>query len=54
MQTAFEGYCRDLATAAQQWNELMKTDLAALNEELAKQKIGAAPAATLPVPSCTK
>jgi photosystem II stability/assembly factor-like uncharacterized protein len=54
MQTAFEGYCRDLATAAQQWNELMKTDLATLNDELAKQKIGAAPAATLPVPSCTR
>ena len=54
MQTAYEGYCRDLATAAQQWNELMKTDLAALNEELAKQKVGAAPAATLPVPSCTQ
>jgi hypothetical protein len=54
MQTAYEGYCRDLATAAQQWNELMKTDLASLNQELAKQKIGATQSATLPVPSCTQ
>ena len=43
-----------LATAAQQWNELMKTDLANLNLELEKQKIGAAPASMLPVPSCTR
>jgi len=52
MQAAYEGYCRDLATAAQGWNELMKTDLANLNGELAKQNLGAVPAAPLPVPSC--
>ncbi len=52
MQTAYENYCRDLATAAQQWNELMKTDLTNLNGELVKQKVGAVAAAPVPVPSC--
>ncbi|MBZ5620300.1 MAG: hypothetical protein LAQ69_16465 [Acidobacteriia bacterium] len=52
MQAAYEGYCRDLATAAQGWNELMKTDLANLNGELAKQNLGAVPAAPLTIPSC--
>jgi len=52
MQTAYEGYCRDLATAAQSWNELMKTDLANLNGELAKQNLSAVPPAPLPVPTC--
>ncbi len=52
MQTAYEGYCRELATAAENWNELMKTDLSKLNGELVKQKVGVVPAATLPVPAC--
>ncbi len=52
MQTAYQAYCRDLATAAQTWNELMKTDLANLNGELEKQKVGSLSPAPLPVPSC--
>ena len=52
MQTAYEGYCREMATAAQSWNELMKTDLANLNGELVKQNVGAVPPAALPVPAC--
>jgi hypothetical protein len=40
MQAAYEGYCRDWFTAVQRWNELMKTDLANLNGELAKQNLG--------------
>jgi hypothetical protein len=36
-ETAYEGSCGELATAAKGWNELMKTDLANLNEELVKQ-----------------
>jgi photosystem II stability/assembly factor-like uncharacterized protein len=52
MQSAYEGYCRDLATAAQNWNELMKTDLSNLNGELVKQNLAAVAAAPLPVPSC--
>jgi hypothetical protein len=52
MQTAYEGYCRELATAAQSWNDLMKTDLVNLNGELAKQNLAAVPPAPLAVPSC--
>lgn len=52
MQTAYERYCRDLTTAVQGWNELMKADLSNLNGELAKQSVGAVPSSTLPVPSC--
>jgi len=52
MQSAYDTYCRDLATAAQGWNELMKTQLANLNGELAKQKVSAVPGAVLPVPPC--
>ncbi|MDR3700199.1 MAG: hypothetical protein P4L56_11220 [Candidatus Sulfopaludibacter sp.] len=52
MQSAYESYCHELATAAQSWNELMKADLANLNGELAKQSLGAVPAAPVAVPSC--
>jgi hypothetical protein len=52
MQTAFETYCRDLATATQNWNVLMKTDLSNLNGELTKRKVGALAPAPLPVPAC--
>lgn len=52
MQTAYESYCRELATAAESWNTLMKTDLANLNGELEKAKIGAIAAVALPVPAC--
>jgi hypothetical protein len=52
MQTAYEGYCRDLATAAEHWNELMKADLSNLNSALAGTKVGSISAAPLPVPSC--
>jgi hypothetical protein len=40
------------AGTEQSWNELIKTDLAALNGELAKQNMGAVSAAPLPIPSC--
>ena len=52
MQTAYEEYCRDLTTAVQNWNELIKGDLAGLNGELAKQNVGPLPASVLAVPSC--
>ena len=52
MQTAYENYCKELATAAQSWNELMKTDLANLNGELAKQGLSPVAAAPVAVPSC--
>ena len=52
MQTAFESYCKDLTTAVQGWNDLMKTDLANLNGELEKQKVAALQPAPLPPPVC--
>jgi len=52
MQTAFDTYCKDLATAAESWNQLMKTDLANLNGELEKQKVGTIAAAPVAVPQC--
>jgi hypothetical protein len=52
MATAYEGYCKELASAAQSWNELMKTDLANLNGALAKQDVGAVAGVTLTGPSC--
>jgi hypothetical protein len=52
MQTAYEGYCKDLTTAVESWNKLMKDDLANLNGELEKHKGGAISAAILPVPEC--
>ena len=51
MNTAYEGYCHDLATAVQRWNELMKTDLANLNGELAKQNLSPVAATPLTAPA---
>jgi len=39
MQAAYEEYCKDLTTTATSWNELLKTDLASLNDQLTKQKL---------------
>jgi hypothetical protein len=52
MQSAYEGYCKDLTTAVQGWNELIKTDLAKLNGVLAQQKLSPLGAEALPVPVC--
>jgi photosystem II stability/assembly factor-like uncharacterized protein len=52
METAYQGSCAELATAAKQWNELMKTDLANLNGELAKQGLSPLAAAPVPIPVC--
>lgn len=52
MQSAYEGSCADLTTAAKQWNELMKTDLTNLNGELAKQGLSPLAAAQVPLPAC--
>jgi hypothetical protein len=52
METAYEGYCKDLVTAVESWNQLMKTDLQNLNGELEKHKVGAISAAPLAVPEC--
>jgi photosystem II stability/assembly factor-like uncharacterized protein len=52
MQSAYEGYCKELTTAAQSWNELIKNDLPGLNGELAKQNVGALGASPVTVPAC--
>jgi hypothetical protein len=52
MQSAYEGYCAELTTAAKNWNELMKTDLANLNGVLAKQGLQPLTAAPVPAPVC--
>ncbi|HEY2015479.1 MAG TPA: hypothetical protein VGH38_18365, partial [Bryobacteraceae bacterium] len=52
MQTAYEDYCRDLTAAATSWNELIRTDLPAVNAELSKQRLAPLPAAPLAMPSC--
>ncbi|HUK18952.1 MAG TPA: hypothetical protein VLW65_21175 [Bryobacteraceae bacterium] len=52
MQTAYEGYCRELAAVTQSWNDLIKVDLAAANGELAKQGLSTLAAAALEAPAC--
>jgi hypothetical protein len=52
MDTAYHGSCTQLETAAKQWNELMKTDLANLNGELAKQGLSAITGVPAAVPVC--
>jgi hypothetical protein len=53
MDTAVKSSCADLATAAKQWNELMKTDLASLNGELVKQGLSAVTEVQVEVPVCS-
>jgi photosystem II stability/assembly factor-like uncharacterized protein len=38
MQTAYHDYCQDLSKVAQQWSDLMKQDLSAVNTQLTQQK----------------
>ena len=45
MQGAFSDYCRDLTAATTSWNELVTTELPALNQQLSAQKLSALPAA---------
>jgi hypothetical protein len=52
MQTAYEEHCKELTSAVTSWNEMMKTDLANLNGELAKAGLSPVGAATLPMPAC--
>ncbi len=52
MQAAYEGYCKDLITAVQSWNELIRTDLGKLNGLLSQQKLSALRGEALPVPAC--
>ena len=52
MQSAYEGYCRELATAAQGWNDLMKADLTSANSELVKAGLSPLAGAAVAAPEC--
>ncbi|HKE26420.1 MAG TPA: hypothetical protein VKB88_28895 [Bryobacteraceae bacterium] len=43
MQTAYEGYCKDLTTVVESWNDLLQTDLAGADADLAKRGVLEAP-----------
>ncbi len=49
MMTAYQDYCRDLTTVANSWNDLLKTNLAAVNDALAKGRLAALAATPLRV-----
>jgi hypothetical protein len=51
MESSFNDYSHDLQTDITAWNDLLKSDLPALNDMLAKQKLSALPAAPIaPLP----
>ena len=52
MQSAYEEYCHDLASAAQSWNALLKDELPGVNGALEKQGVGPLAGAPLAVPAC--
>ena len=52
MTMGYDSLCKELATAAQSWNDLMKTDLANLNGELSKQGVSPLAAVNLAGPAC--
>jgi photosystem II stability/assembly factor-like uncharacterized protein len=55
METAYHESCHDLGTVAAQWNALLASDLPALNDQLAAQRVSALPAASVTVPAvCTE
>jgi DNA replication initiation complex subunit (GINS family) len=54
METAYEDYCRDLVTTATSWNDLMRTDLASLNDQLRKQQIPAISGLLVTIPAACK
>jgi photosystem II stability/assembly factor-like uncharacterized protein len=54
MHTAYNDYCGDLTKLAQQWSDLMKQDLPAVNAQLTEQHLQPLPEMTLvgTVPAC--
>jgi photosystem II stability/assembly factor-like uncharacterized protein len=52
MMTAYQDYCRDLASVATEWNALVKSDLPGVNEKIAEQHLTGLKAGELPVGSC--
>ena len=39
MHTAYHDYCQDLSKVAQQWSDMMKQDLPAVNSQLSAQQL---------------
>ncbi len=52
MESAYEQYCKELTSAVESWNTLIKNELPAVNGELAKQGVGPLAATALPAPAC--
>ena len=52
MQTAYDDYCKDLAATVTGWNDLLKSDLPAVNAELAKQRLSPLAGPMLAAPGC--
>lgn len=52
MTIAYQDYCKDLTTVAAGWNDLLKTDLPAVNTELSKQHLGPLTAKPINAPAC--
>ncbi len=54
MHTAYHDYCQDLTKLAQQWSDLMKQDLPAVNAQLTEQHLQPLPEMTLvgTAPAC--
>ena len=51
MQRAFSGYCREVLSVSQSWNDLISKELPKLNETIAAQKLSALPAAAIVLPA---
>jgi hypothetical protein len=51
MKTAYSDYCRDLGSVVTNWNELLKSDLGGLNEQLSKEHLSVLRATALSEPS---
>ncbi|HEX4065508.1 MAG TPA: glycoside hydrolase [Acidobacteriaceae bacterium] len=52
MNGTFHDYCSDLTTLTTAWNDLVTSDLPALNQKLASQQLSQLPAAKIDPPSC--
>ncbi|HYL76082.1 MAG TPA: hypothetical protein VEU96_17865 [Bryobacteraceae bacterium] len=52
MQTAYDDYCHDLVTVATSWNDLLKTGLPPVNDQLSKAAVPALTATPLTAPAC--
>jgi len=52
MESAYQQYCKELSSAVESWNALIKNELPGVNGELEKQGVGPLAAAPLQAPAC--